>query len=379
MRVAYVITRSDAVGGAHVHVRDLAHQLLRVGHQVHVLVGGEGPFTDELRTLGIPFRSLQHLVRPIRPLDDTRGVMELRRLLSEVKPDLVSTHSSKAGWLGRLAARSLHIPVIFTAHGWAFTDGVPQFERRFYALAERLAAPLARRIIAVSEYDRRLAIQYRVAPPHQVVTIHNGMPDVPPELLARPGLHPPHLIMVARFEPQKDHVTLIKALAGLKDIPWTIEFVGNGPVRKQVEKLCASLGLADRVKFLGARHDVANRLAGAQLFVLVSRWEGLPRSILEAMRAALPVVASDVGGVREAVADGQSGFLVPRGDVEALRNRLSILIERPELRVRMGLAGRRRYEEHFTFERMFRKTMEVYADVIKNEARMRPVKFIRIG
>jgi len=331
---------------------------------VTVLVGGEGPFTEELAVRGIPYRSMRYLVRPIRPSTDLRGLLELRAALTELRPDLVATHSSKAGWLGRLAARSLGLPVVFTAHGWAFTEGVPERKRKIYALAERLAAPFADRIITVSEYDRALALRYRIAPAHKLVTVHNGMPDVDPTLRACPEAEPVRLVMVARFEPPKDHATLLCALAGLRDLAWELELIGDGPLLERVRAEAERLGLLERVRFLGARKDVAERIAKAQLFVLTSNWEGFPLSILEAMRARLPVVASDVGGVREAVMEGETGFLVPRGDVGALRARLRQLIMNASLRVKMGQAGRKRFEERFTFEHMFRKTVEVYEDVL---------------
>lgn len=364
MKIVYVITRSDAIGGAHVHVRDLACALLQRGHEVTVLVGGRGPFTGELEVRGVPYRSLVHLVRPIRPGTDLRGAVELRRALAELRSDLVSTHSSKAGWLGRMAARSLGIPVVFTAHGWAFTEGVPERERRLYALAERLAAPFADRIITVSEYDRELALRYRVACAKKLVRVHNGMPDIDPAYRSRPGVQPPTLVMVARFEPQKDHLTLFRALTELRELSWELELIGDGPLWETMRVEAQRLGLGERVAFLGARKDVAERLGKAQAFVLVSNWEGFPRSILEAMRAGLPVVASDVGGVREAVVDGETGFLVPRGDVAILCDRLRRLLQDPGMRVRMGTAGRRRYERHFTFEQMLDKTLKVYEEVV---------------
>lgn len=368
MRFAYVITRSDAIGGAHVHVRDLALYLLAGGHHVTVLVGGEGPFTHDLAVRGIPYHSLHSLVHPISLKCDAKGLFELRRELSSIKPDLVCTHSSKAGWLGRLAAKSLGLPTVFTVHGWAFTEGVNEYKRRLYVLAERMAAPLADRIITVSDYDRRLALRYRITAPGRLVTIHNGVPDVPSLLRAEPRRQPPRLVMVARFEPQKDHVTLLKALAALKELVWELELIGDGPVLEQVRIQASILGLTDRVRFLGARHDVAERLAEAQALVLVSNWEGLPLSVLEGMRAGVPVVASDVGGVSEAVVDGETGFLVPRRRVDILKERLQMVIESTDLRTRMGKAGRARYERHFTLERMISETLYVYQQVIGGAA-----------
>jgi glycosyltransferase involved in cell wall biosynthesis len=144
-----------------------------------VFVGQNGPFTEALVASGIPFRSLQHLKRPIHPLEDYRAVLEIRNRLLAFSPDLVACHSSKAGWLGRIAAKMAGVPAVFTVHGWTFTDGVSKVKRTVYKWAESLAAPLARRIITVSDCDRQLAIQSGVVKPHQVVTVLNGIPDTP--------------------------------------------------------------------------------------------------------------------------------------------------------------------------------------------------------
>lgn len=342
-------------------MRDLALRLRDLGHRVTVMTGGTGALP------GLPPEaqvSLPALARPIHPAGDLRAYLQIRAALKALRPQLLSTHSSKAGWLGRLAARSLGIPVVFTAHGWAFTEGVAQPQRTFYLWAERLVAPLADRIITVSHYDRQLAIRCGVGVPEQLITVHNGMPDVSPSLRARPEVDPPRLVMVARFGAQKDHATLLRALRELRDLPWSLDFIGGGAGREAIERLARFEGLTERVRFLGPRPDVAELLAQAQIFVLASHWEGLPRSILEAMRAGLPVVASDVGGVREAVDHGKTGLLVPRGDVGALRAALEQLLMQPETRRRMGTAGRARYEAHFTFDRMLAETLQVYEAVL---------------
>lgn len=364
MRIVQIITRSDAIGGAHVHVRDLARRLMQEGHEVIVLVGGDGPFVEDLARHNIPFRSMSHLVRPIRVRNDLKAFFELRSVLKTLCPDVVATHSSKAGWLGRLAARSLGLPVVFTAHGWAFTEGVPRKHRILYSLAERIASRYADRIVTVSEFDRSLALRYGIAPEHKLVTIHNGMPDVQSKFVAQPDLSPPRIVMVARFDIPKDHRTLLRALAQLVDLPWELELVGDGPLRNDIENYANSLRIRERVAFLGARADVAKRLARAQVFALISRWEGLPLTILEGMRAGLPVIASDVGGVREVVTDGENGFLVSRGDSYALAKKLRVLLCDPQVRLRMGRQGRRRYEQSFQFEHMYEKTLRVYSEII---------------
>lgn len=363
MKIVYIVTRSDSIGGAHVHVRDLAVALRAAGHEIIVASGQMGPFGGMLAEQGIPHYPLRHLVRAPLPWKDVAALLEIRALLRALRPDLVSTHCAKAGWLGRAAARSLRIPVVSTAHGWSFTTGVPAVAARLYRWGESLTAPFADRIITVSDYDRELAIQYRVAAPEKLVTVHNGMPDLAPGLRADPAATPVRFVMVARFEPQKDHVTLLRALAGLRAVPWEVTLIGDGPLRPHAAALAEELGIADRVRFLGARRDVAEQMAGHQVFLLITNWEGFPRSILEAMRAGLPVVASAVGGVCEALVDGKTGLVVPRGDVATLRARLALLLDNPSLRARMGAAGRRRYESRFTLGHMLKQTLAIYGEL----------------
>lgn len=364
LTIAYLITRADDLGGAQIHVRDLSSELQRRGHRVVVMAGREGVLAEQLRTQGVRFIGLRHLVRRPAPFADLRALVEIFRRLREMSPDLISLHSSKAGTLGRIAGRALGIPTIFTAHGWAFTEGKSPGKRRLYRSIERLMAPLARRIVTVSEADRRLALSEGVGRPDQLETIHNGMPAIPGALLADPGRTPPRLTMVARFAPQKDHQALLAALSTLRNLDWRLDLVGEGSTKQEVKERARSLGLEKRVSFLGFRTDVAQVLSRSQIFVLASNWEGFPRSILEAMRAGLPVVASDVGGVGEAVRPGVTGVLVPRGDVAALVPELRRLLRDPDLRIRMGERGRSRFEEEFTFELFVERTLRLYADVL---------------
>jgi glycosyltransferase involved in cell wall biosynthesis len=329
-----------------------------------VIVGGSGPFVDELRAQQVPTTVLRHLTVPISPLRDLLALQEIHAALRALRPDLVAAHSSKAGILGRLAAWSLRIPVVLTAHGWNFTPGIQPFQAVVYRQIERFVRPLTSRIITVSEFDRRLAIEAGVIAENRVVTVHNGMPDVPSQLRADPGRTPPRLVMVARFEPQKDHPTLLRALAGLQDQPWELDLIGEGVLLGQIKSLADTLGIAHRVRFMGQRMDVEQILATAQVGLLATNWEGFPLSILEGMRAGLPVVASSVGGIGEAIRDEETGYLVPRGDVQVLRDRIARLLTDPTLRLRFGAGGRTRYEQQFTLGRFVANTLAVYRDVI---------------
>lgn len=360
MKIAFVITRSDTLGGAHIHVRDLATALQKAGHEVRVFVGGNGMYVDHLVQQGADVVPIPSLGRQLAPRQDLRSLRELQARLQEYKPDLVSTHSSKAGWLGRFVARRLDLPVLFTAHGWSFTPGVRQPARTVYALAEAVAARFATLIVTVSEYDRELALAWKVAPAARIMTVHNGVVDVESGFLANPRVSPPTIAMTARLGEQKDHPTLFRALAELGDREYQVDLVGDGPHEGSLRALATRLGIHSRINFLGLQDDVRRRLASAQVFTLISNWEGFPRSILEAMRAGLPVVASNVGGVSESVTHGHTGWLCARGDVQGVQHSLARLLDDPPLRQRMGRAGRQRYEHLFTFDRLFNDTLAVY-------------------
>jgi glycosyltransferase involved in cell wall biosynthesis len=368
VRITYVVTRSEPIGGVQIHVRDLAVALQAQGHACSVVTGGGGLFVDMLRGAGVPTVLVRHLAVPIHPVRDLRALREIHATLKSLRPQLVAAHSSKVGILARLSGRMLGVPVILTAHGWNFTPGVASLPAACYRQIERLAGPLATRIITVSEFDRRLALEAGITGEDRLVTVYNGMADVAPSLRASPGRTPARLVMIARFGAQKDHMTLLRALAGLLDRPWELDLIGDGPLLGQARALAATLGLSHRIRFLGQRSDVEQLLAQAQASLLVTNWEGFPLSILEAMRAGLPVVATSVAGIGEAVVDGETGFLVPRGDVEVLRDRMAKVLADPSLRERMGSNGRARFERHFTLPVFVRNTLAVYQDVVGERA-----------
>jgi glycosyltransferase involved in cell wall biosynthesis len=370
MNIALLVTRADPVGGAQIHVRDLALAIRSRGHFPTVITSGTGPFIDDLRTQQVPVIVLKHLSVPISPLQDLRAFREIQATLRNLKPDLLATHSSKAGILGRLAGRSLGIPVIFTAHGWAFTPGIAPSRAAIYRGIERLAAPLSSKIITVSEFDRQLALKAGITSEQRLVTVYNGIPDVPSARWADPGGSPVRLVMVARFEAQKDHTTLLHALSGLKEQSWELDLIGDGPLRRDMELLAGNLGLDARIHFLGQRRDVDECLARAHISLLVSNWEGFPLTILEAMRARLPVVASSVAGIAEAIRDQETGYLVPRGDANVLRDRISRLLGSAALRTEMGVRGRSRWEQHFTLDQMVDHTLAVYREAVGSTSRV---------
>ncbi len=326
-----------------------------------VIVGETGFLVDELQADGVDVVVTESLQRSVSPLADGRSLRALRREIRGFLPHLVHTHSSKAGVLGRLAARSCGVPTVHTAHAWSFSDGQPWTRVALSVPVEWVIGRVTSRFVTVSAADAAIGKRYRVATEAQVRIVYNAVPDVPER--AQPGAKPCTFVMVARFLAPKDHATLLDAFARVEP-PSRLWLVGDGPEREAAERQASRLGLGDRVSFLGARGDVAALLAQAQVGVLSSRQEGFPLVVLEAMRAGLPVVATAVGGIAEAIDEGQTGFLVPRADVAALAGALIRLAADPGLRRRMGAASRRSFVEHYGLVRMLDQTLSVYQELV---------------
>lgn len=361
MKVVHVITKAER-GGAQVHVLGVIRHQLATGAEVCLLVGDDGFLVDEARRAGAEVTVCDEIVHPIRPWHDYRATRQLARRLKALSPDLVHAHSSKAGLLARLACRSIAIPCLFTAHGWAFTEGAPKKRRLIARLAEAACARLGHSIVNVSTYDRDLALRNKVGRATQHRVIHNGLPDVaecPEGGEATGGA----IVMVARFAAPKRQDLLIRALSILP-VSTRLQLIGDGPRRAECEALARQLGVTERVEFVGDSDEVARLLAEAGVFVLLSDHEGLPLTVIEAMRAGRPVVASAVGGIPELVEDGATGLLVREASPEVVAGALQSLLADPERARQMGRKGRERYLQCFTERQMLEKLDALYAETV---------------
>jgi len=357
-RILFIITRGDLLGGAQIHVRDLCKRATLDGYECLVACGQEGMFTEMLKALSIPYYIISALKRNIDPLQDIRAIKQITKLIWQTKPDLISCHTAKAGMVGRFAGFITGVPTIFTAHGWQFAEGISSLQKIVVLAIEYICAQLSKKIIVVSEYDYRLALVYHITSLKKLILIHNGMPDLP--YIPHKTIAQPELVMIARFQEQKDHNTLFKALALLKAEPWHCTLIGDGPLFDHYKQEAVQLGLDSRITFTGQITNVQDYLQKSDIYLLISNWEGFPRSILEAMRATLPVIASDVGGCKEAVIHEATGYIIPRGDVAQLKIALQKLLQDSDLRKRMGNAGRIRFETYFEFEQMYKKTKAIW-------------------
>lgn len=361
-KVVYVITLPD-LGGAQSHVYEVMKNIRDYGTKPVLVTGKAGWLTEQAAELGIKTYVLTNMVREISPLKDFRAIGELCRILKMESPDIVHCHSSKAGIVGRIAAKICGIKSIFTAHGWAFTEGVPTKKRWLYQMIENMAGYITDKIICVSEYDRQLGQRRLPAHKNKMVTIHNCIPDLPESV--RDWQRNPlgeiiHAVVVARFSAQKRNVELLYVLRNLIDdgVKITLTFIGDGPNLLKAKRVARELQLLDKVEFLGARENVAELLPQYDLFILFSNWEGFPISIIEAMRAGLPVIASNVGGCNEAVIDGETGCLLSNKE-ELEKIKWLIGENREKIKVQ-GEKGRMVYQDRFIVEYMVKGILEEY-------------------
>jgi glycosyltransferase involved in cell wall biosynthesis len=356
-RVLLVITLAE-VGGAQSYVAALLPALAE-RYDVVLAAHGEGPLRDAAAAVGARFVPLRHVRRPINPLRDLAGLLELISLLRRERPQILHASSSKAGVLGRLAAVAARVPIrFFTVHGWAFS-AYSGLASRFYRVSDRLMAPLTTVTICVSETELAAGLEAGTCSADRSVVIHNAV-DVAGAPRSGHDRPTPRLIAVGRLKAPKDFLTLIRALATLPGQAFEALIVGGGPERNAVEAEIRRLELHGRVRLAGERSDVPELLAASDVFVLSSRSEGLPVSVLEAMAAELPVVATDVGGLAELVVDGETGILVPPGDEAALSEALGRLVEDRELRRRLGGGGGGRAESTFDLSEFRRAHLELY-------------------
>lgn len=367
-RVLLLVTLAG-VGGAQACLAALVPALAE-RYDVVVAAHGDGPLPATVRAAGARYVALRHMRREVGARD-VLALLELIVLMRRERPAIVHANSSKAGILGRIAAAATGVPVrLFTAHGWAFAAHAG-LRGRCYRWADRLARPLTTTVICVSESERRAGLAAGTCEPRRTHVIHNGV-DVSRWPRARADGAPPVVVAVGRLAAPKDPLTLVAALARLEPGSFRALFVGDGPDRTVVAGAVDAAGLGGAVRLLGARDDLPGLLAGADVFVLSSRSEGFPLSVLEAMAAGLPVVASAVGGIPEAVIDGETGLLVSPGDASALAVALRALLADGLRRRALGMAGCGRAAARFDVARFRAEHVALYESALAAAPKRRP-------
>jgi len=384
-KVVHIITKLELGGAQQNTLYTLAH-LNRAQFQPVLITGQEGILVKEADQLRDVTRYyIRSLVREVNPVQDLKALLNLRQILVKEKPAIVHTHSSKAGILGRWAAKWAGVPVIIhSIHGFGFHDHQGLLMQKMFIFLERATSPITTHFIAVSRANIEKGIALKLFEASRISLIRSGIEI---DAFRRPeagGLTPvvrdpplkreefgfnaetPLVGMIACFKPQKAPLDFVR-MAHLiyKQMPEArFLMVGDGALRPQIESCIQELGLSEVVRLTGWRRDVPKILHLLDVLVLTSLWEGLPRVFPQAMAAAVPIVATCVDGAPEAVKEGINGYLLPPGDIKGLAERVIYLLRHPDLARKMGQQGIRLVDE-FDSDRMVRQQEELYLTLLK--------------
>jgi glycosyltransferase involved in cell wall biosynthesis len=372
-RTAYIITRLE-LGGAQQSTLYCCEHLDRRKYEVYLLAGAGGYL--DLQTRLLPPDTHVWLVpwlkHPVRPWADLCAFFRLVSFLKKEKIQIVHTHSSKAGILGRLAAAWVGVPVVIhTVHGWGFYEGQNPLVKNVYCALERFCARLTGALIVVSEENKHYGLAHGIGNENQYRVFHSGIDPAAFKVskdraaLVRKKLGlggRPTVLVLSNFKSQKSPMTVVEVMEKLAaKVPNAILlWAGDGEGRPKVEKAIRAKGLEKHVRLLGWRNDVADLLGASDVLLLTSIYEGLPRVVLQAMAAQKPVVATAVSGTPEAVKNEETGFLRQPGDVEGMAVDLACLLVDPGLAKKMGAAGRKRLTGTFKIDVMLKEIEKLY-------------------
>ncbi|HAH05265.1 MAG TPA: hypothetical protein DCM05_01875 [Elusimicrobia bacterium] len=380
VRVAHVVTLLEYGGAQQNTLHTVAH--LDAQRFEPLLACGRGGLLDpaavELdRTGRCRLRFLPDLVREISPLRDLSAFFQLYSWLRAERPAIVHTHSSKAGVLGRLAARLAGVPVIIhTFHGFGFHGRQPLPVRETWVSLEKLCASVSDSLVFVSRANMDYAASQEVGERGAYELIRSGVSlsrlpaRADPGALRRAFGFPagcPLVVSVGNLKPQKNAGDFLRlaSLVLMKRPDARFLFVGDGELRRRLEEAAARAGLEGKLVFAGWRKDVPELLAASDLFVLTSLWEGLPRALVEAMKSGLPCACYATDGVVDVLTDGRNGFTAPQGDWEGLAAKALALLDDEDLRRRLGRAASESIGPEFDIDDMVRRQEELYEKLLK--------------
>lgn len=379
MKVVHVIARLN-VGGAALSVLELAAEQRRRGHTVLVVAGtipsGEASMERVASDLDVPYSRLPSLKRELSPRDDLAAVWTLRKLIRHERPDVLHTHTSKAGATGRIAAvlsGKARPGLVHTFHGHVLSGYFDSRRERGFRLIERMLTHVTDRIVAVSDQVRDDLIRFKVAPASKITVVQygfdldarvSGTPETTREKRAAANVADGDFVIgwAGRLSEIKRPLDLVRVAA--KVAGSRLVLAGDGELRSAVVKLATDLYIADRVCLLGYVDDMGSWYGAFDTFLLTSANEGAPVVAIEALAAGVPVVATDAGGTRNVVDDGETGFLAPVGAVDELAAKLARLRDDPDLRARLGAAGAERMRARFSTTRMTDGFDQVYAQIL---------------
>jgi len=378
MRVAHVITRLIVGGAQENTIASVLGLASRPGIEVSLIAGPtsgpEGSLQDTFVDRPGMLKIIPTLVRPVHPWKDCLAYRQLVRHFRVARPDIVHTHSGKAGILGRVAAAKAAIPIIIhSIHGPSFGAFQGALPNVLFLAAERYAGRITTHFVCVADAMKHQYLAARIGNPEMYSRIFSGFPLEPflsstnnLQIRAKLGLRPEHVVVgkIARLFRLKGHDDLFDIAPALVRQCPNLRFllVGDGAWRGRFEARARGLGLEENFVFTGLVQpsEIPDLVGIMDFLVHLSRREGLPRALPQALAAARPVIAYDCDGAKEVCLDGETGFLVPMGDAAKLSARILQLTQNPALRDKLGTAGRKFVRECFSVETMVEKLQELY-------------------
>lgn len=377
-RILHVVGDSK-YGGGSVLIQRLATEAVRRGYDVSVLTT-DATFQEHLRNSGVGVVDLDCIWRPIRPLRDLTGLVRLWRYLRKKRYDIVHTHTSKAGFVGRLAARWARVPVVIhTVHGFAFHEASSRYMLLVYSILEKMAARFCDTLVTVSQFHYDWAVQLRIGNERTRLAIPNGIDAarIRPqrardEVRADLGVREDEIMCLTtgRLAKQKGIDVLLRALATLQyEANLCSILAGDGEERTSLEQMARDLRLSQKVVFLGFRTDLGDLFSAADMVVLPSLWEGLSISLLEAMAAGKPIITTDIGSNMEVVRGGEAARIVHAGSVSELAEAMANLASDRKLREELGSNALAEFQRSYREEVMLARYMALYARLMGENCR----------
>ncbi|KYH28018.1 MULTISPECIES: glycosyltransferase family 4 protein [Clostridium] len=368
------------IGGTLEYIKLFFNNTDKSKFQVELACPSYGPMKKQVEELGIKVHDV-YMKRQISLISDLRACLQLIKLVKKIKPDIIHIHSSKAGVLGRIAAYVTGVPCIYNAHGWSFSMNISNKKKKFYATIERICAKLTKKIINISDYEQQLAIQYNIAPKSKMITIYNGI-DVDKyngkfdknTILSELNIPKDAFIvgMVGRLAKQKSPETFLKIAERISMLVKNSFFilVGDGELRKDVEKSIVEKGLTNKVKITGWTNEVAEYISVFDIGILTSKWEGFGLVLAEYMASGKPIVASNVGGIPTVIENNRNGILVDSNDIDGFVDGILKIKNNKELRDSFITNSYKDVREKFDIRRVVREHEELYIKIIKNSTEL---------
>lgn len=359
-KILYILTKSD-LGGVSKYILEITKGLPK-NITPYYIMSSSGYLSDELKKIGIKeeqifFVSMTNSIIDLKT--HIKSNIETIKIIKQIQPDLIHCNSMTGGIVGRVSGALTKIPVIFTAHGWTFSGGYSAPKIVFYKILETLLAFLTKKIICVSEYDRQIGIKTMPFFRNKMITIYNGISDIQEEYRKKEfSKDELKIVMIARFANPKDPYTLIFAVQELiEGYNIKLDLYGYGEELDKVVN-CINNQSNENIKYKGEISDVIPILKNYDIYALISKKEGLPIGVLEAMQCGLPLLLSDVGGMTELI-EG-NGLYVKSQDVMDCKKQIKALWDNRKNFDIMGQKSRKLYEENFIAKKMINTIIETY-------------------